>query len=192
MRADPWVPNSIPVGYHTFVEIDHEIISTVIVLPSTDSFKKGFRQLQAKVCARSAGKRLVQNVWCDCPDMIIAVDWAVSNTPNKKSKHIIIYKTFQTTYSHRVGGNRKRAYIEERRSKLIINKRVFDCHLSPKSSKTLLLSTFDPRSLIVDSVFDCRLPGVIFGTFDFIPRVNRVSPNFGVKSNYSVSVLNPR
>ena len=26
---------------HTFVEIDHEIISTVILLPSAESFKKG-------------------------------------------------------------------------------------------------------------------------------------------------------
>ena len=37
---------------HTFVEIDHEIISTVILLPSADSFKKGCCQLQAKLCAR--------------------------------------------------------------------------------------------------------------------------------------------
>ena len=28
-------------------------------------------------------------------------------------------------------------------------------------SKTLFLSIFDPRSSIVDSVFDCRLPGVL-------------------------------
>ena len=41
--------------YHTFVEIDHEIISTVILLPSADSFKKGCCQLQAKVCARITG-----------------------------------------------------------------------------------------------------------------------------------------
>ena len=37
------------------VEIDHEIISTVILLPSAESFKKGCCQLQAKVCARSTG-----------------------------------------------------------------------------------------------------------------------------------------
>ena len=41
--------------YHTFVEIDHEIISTVILLPSTDLFKKGCCQLQAKVCAQITG-----------------------------------------------------------------------------------------------------------------------------------------
>ena len=37
--------------FATFVEIDHEIISSVI-LPSAESFKKGCCQLQAKVCAR--------------------------------------------------------------------------------------------------------------------------------------------
>ena len=39
--------------------IDHEIISTVILLPSAESFKKGCCQLQAKVCAGSTGKPLV-------------------------------------------------------------------------------------------------------------------------------------
>ena len=43
------------VWSHTFVEIDHEIISTVILLPSADLFKKGCCQLQAKVCARFTG-----------------------------------------------------------------------------------------------------------------------------------------
>ena len=46
---------SIPAQSHTFVEIDHEIISKVILLPSADSFKKGCCQLQAKVCARITG-----------------------------------------------------------------------------------------------------------------------------------------
>ena len=36
-------------------KIDHEMISTVILLPSADSFKKGCCQLQAKVCARITG-----------------------------------------------------------------------------------------------------------------------------------------
>ena len=44
----------IPARSHTFVEIDHEIISMVILLPSAESFKKGC-QLQAKVCAGSTG-----------------------------------------------------------------------------------------------------------------------------------------
>ena len=46
---------AIPARYHTFVEIDHEKISTVILLPSADLFKKGFCQLQAKVCAQITG-----------------------------------------------------------------------------------------------------------------------------------------
>ena len=54
------VASSIPAWSHTFVEIDHEIISTVILLPSAESFKKGCCQLQAKVCARSTGYLLVQ------------------------------------------------------------------------------------------------------------------------------------
>ena len=46
LTADPGVASSIPARYHTFVEIDHEIISTVILLPSADLFKKGCCQLQ--------------------------------------------------------------------------------------------------------------------------------------------------
>ena len=55
LTADPGVTSSIPVRSHTFVEIDHEMFSTVILLPSADSFKKGCCQLQAKVCARITG-----------------------------------------------------------------------------------------------------------------------------------------
>ena len=55
LTADPGVASSIPVRSHTFVEIDHEIISTVILLPSADLFKKGCCQLQAKVCAQITG-----------------------------------------------------------------------------------------------------------------------------------------
>ena len=55
LAADPGVSSLIPTWSHTFVEIDHEIISTVILLPSAESFKKGCCQLQAKVCARSTG-----------------------------------------------------------------------------------------------------------------------------------------
>ena len=37
LTADPEVASSIPARSHTFVEIDREIISTVILLPSSDS-----------------------------------------------------------------------------------------------------------------------------------------------------------
>ena len=41
LTADPGVASLIQAQSHTLAEIDHEIISTVILLPSVDSFKKG-------------------------------------------------------------------------------------------------------------------------------------------------------
>ena len=55
LTADPDVASSIQARYLTFVEIDHEIISTAILLPSAESSKKGCCQIQAKVCAQSTG-----------------------------------------------------------------------------------------------------------------------------------------
>ena len=55
LTANPLVVSLISARSHTFVEIDHEMISTVILLPSTESFKKGCCQLQGKVCAQSTG-----------------------------------------------------------------------------------------------------------------------------------------
>ena len=40
LTADPGVASSIPARSHTFVEIDHEIISTVILLPSADHSRR--------------------------------------------------------------------------------------------------------------------------------------------------------
>ena len=55
LAADPGVASSIPARSHTFLAIDHEIISTIILLPSAESFKKSGCQLQVKVCARITG-----------------------------------------------------------------------------------------------------------------------------------------
>ena len=67
LNADPGVASSIPARSHTFEAIDHEIISTVILLPSADSFKKGCCQLQAKVYAQITVNRLFkpaqEKVW---------------------------------------------------------------------------------------------------------------------------------
>ena len=49
------VTSSIQAWSHTFVEVDLEIDSTVILLPSAESFKKGCCQLQAKVNVQSTG-----------------------------------------------------------------------------------------------------------------------------------------
>ena len=55
LTADPGVASLIPAWSHTFMEVDHEIISTVVVLPSTESFKKDCCQLHSKLCAQSTG-----------------------------------------------------------------------------------------------------------------------------------------
>ena len=55
LTADQGVSSLILARSHTSVEIYHEIISTVILLPSAESFKKGCCQLQTKICALSAG-----------------------------------------------------------------------------------------------------------------------------------------
>ena len=55
LTADPGVASSIPAQSHTFVEIDYEIISMFILLPSAESFKRDCCQLQAKVCALRTG-----------------------------------------------------------------------------------------------------------------------------------------
>ena len=55
LTADIGVASSIPVWSHTFLELYHEMIFTVILLPSADSFMKGCSQLQAKVIARITG-----------------------------------------------------------------------------------------------------------------------------------------
>ena len=55
LAADPGVASSIQAGSHTYMEIDYEIISTVILLPSAESVKKDCCQLQVKGCAQSTG-----------------------------------------------------------------------------------------------------------------------------------------
>ena len=40
LTADPGVASLIPVQSQTFVEIDHEMISTVILLPSDDHSRR--------------------------------------------------------------------------------------------------------------------------------------------------------
>ena len=55
LTADPGVTILIPARSRTFVEIDHEIISTVILPSSPESFMKGCCQLQAEVYAQITG-----------------------------------------------------------------------------------------------------------------------------------------
>ena len=48
LTANPGVASSIPARFHTFMEIDREIISKIILPPSADTFKNGCCQLQGK------------------------------------------------------------------------------------------------------------------------------------------------
>ena len=79
--ADSEVVSSIPVQSHTFVEIDDNIFSSVILL--LPLIQEGCH-LQVKLCARSIGKPLSQAcsrksmVWLtNRLDMTTAVDWDV-------------------------------------------------------------------------------------------------------------------
>ena len=53
--ADPGVMSSIPAQSHTFMEIDHELFSTVSLLLPLIQEKVYVRTLQAKVFAQSTG-----------------------------------------------------------------------------------------------------------------------------------------
>ena len=93
LTADPGVASSIQAQSHTFVEIDHEMISMVILLPSAESFIKGCCQLQAKVCARLLVNRLFKLAqeksvvrWTDRPAMTIAVDLGRKATNKQTNK----------------------------------------------------------------------------------------------------------
>ena len=92
LTADPGLASSIPAMSHTFMEIDHEIISMVIMLCSAESFKKGCCQLQPKVCAQSTacsslpGKSVVRLGELTAPAMTIAVD--LGRKPTKQTNKL--------------------------------------------------------------------------------------------------------
>ena len=53
LTAESGVVSSIPAPFHTFVEIDHEIISMVILLLSAESFMKGcFSVTSESMCTK--------------------------------------------------------------------------------------------------------------------------------------------
>ena len=92
-----------PGRSHTYMEIDHEIISMVILLPSTESFKNCCCQLQAKVCAQSTGSLLIQacprksvDWWSDRPAMTIAVGLGLKAT--KQTNKTKIYNKSDITW----------------------------------------------------------------------------------------------
>ena len=80
LTADPGVASSSPVRSHTFVEIDHEMISTVILLlPLIHSRRVVVsckRTYVHELLVNLLFKPAQEKVWLgdDCPAMTIAVD----------------------------------------------------------------------------------------------------------------------
>ena len=92
LTADPWVASLIAARTCTFVEIDHEMFSTAILLPSADSRRvvvsykqKYVHEVLVNSLVKLAQEKSVVR-WTDRPDITIAVDWDVKNqTKQKKS-----------------------------------------------------------------------------------------------------------
>ena len=61
--ADTGVTSSIPVRYHTFMEIDHEMISTVILLPSRRVVVSYKRKYAHKLLVNRLFKPAQEKVW---------------------------------------------------------------------------------------------------------------------------------
>ena len=59
LTADPGVMNFFSTRFHTFVEIDREIISTVILLPSADT-KSNIVSYKRKYVQKELVNRLVK------------------------------------------------------------------------------------------------------------------------------------
>ena len=76
---------------HIFVEINHEIISTVILLPSADSkrvvsYKRKYvHKVLVNCLAKLAQEKSVVR-WTGRLDMTIAVDWDVKNQTKRPQK----------------------------------------------------------------------------------------------------------
>ena len=68
------------------MEIDQEVISSVILLPSAESFKKGCCQLQTKLCAQRTGylfKLAQEKVWLG---ELIVLPWPDVKQQNEQNK----------------------------------------------------------------------------------------------------------
>ena len=79
----------------TFMEIDHEIISTVILLPSADSTRVGVSCKQKnvhKVLVNCLVELVLEKVWLG--DMTKAVDWDVKHHIKQKHNTRIWFEIF--------------------------------------------------------------------------------------------------
>ena len=109
LTADPGVASSIPVRSHTFVEIDHEMNSTVILLPSADSFKNVVVSYKRKYVHKLLVNRLFkpaqEKVWLGeltVPQWPSMLTWDVkqqNKQTNKQYLHVEKYLFIQLKYS---------------------------------------------------------------------------------------------
>ena len=78
LTADPGFVSSIPTRSHTLAEIDHEIISTAILLPSADS--RCYRQTFLEMIP------LIDNtIWAKSYEMILLKMYVLSNSLKRLS-----------------------------------------------------------------------------------------------------------
>ena len=77
LAAEPGVASLILARSHTFTEIDHEIISAAILLPSAD-----LRRVVVSYKRKYEHEVLVNS------DMTIAVGWDVKNQTKQTKKHL--------------------------------------------------------------------------------------------------------
>ena len=85
---------------HAFVEIDHKIIFTTILLSSADSRRvvvsykrKYMHEVPVNCLVKLAHENNVVR-WTDRPDMTLAVDRDVKNQTNKPSKCIVVISLY--------------------------------------------------------------------------------------------------
>ena len=93
LTGDPGVVSLIPARLHTFVEVDHEMICTaILLLPLNHSRRVAVsykRKYVHEVLVNVLVKLTQEKVWLgdlrrtDRPDMTIAVDWVVKHQTNQ-------------------------------------------------------------------------------------------------------------
>ena len=99
LTADPGITSSIPARSHTFMETDHEIISTFILLPSSDSrrvvvsYKRKYVHKVLVICLVMLAQEKNVVRLSDHPDMTMYSCWLLLKESNqtKKQCHNLLY-----------------------------------------------------------------------------------------------------
>ena len=106
LTAGPGVATSIPARSHTFVEIDHEIISTAILLPSAHlrrvvvSYTQKYVHVVLVNCLVKLDKEKSVVRLIDRPYMTIDVDWEVKDQTKQTNKILMLLAYAQMPLIH--------------------------------------------------------------------------------------------